>query len=165
MSVDENIVRAADIVAAYVCNNPLPANELALMIENVHAQIVAINGGPNLLGAIRTMKSPAVPIERAHAHDHVACFECGLKFKTLKRHLATCHGLTPTAYRARWGLPWNYPLAAEGYVQMRRDLAKGEGLGLVIRKGNSKAAAARRAEKSPGTSSSDPTKGALINAV
>jgi methylphosphotriester-DNA--protein-cysteine methyltransferase len=43
------------------------------------------------------------------AEDHVVCLECGRKSRRLRRHLAAAHGLTPHAYRQRWGLRHNYP--------------------------------------------------------
>ena len=61
--------------------------------------------------------------------DHIVCLEDGRKMKMLKRHLMTDHGLTPDEYRARWGLPADYPMVAADYADKRRDLAKKIGLG------------------------------------
>jgi hypothetical protein len=36
--------------------------------------------------------------------------------KMLRRHLRRVHGLTPEQYRARWGLPHDYPMVAPGYA-------------------------------------------------
>jgi predicted transcriptional regulator len=41
--------------------------------------------------------TPAVPIRRSAANDHIVCLEEGKKLKMLKRHLQTDHGLTPEA--------------------------------------------------------------------
>ena len=49
--------------------------------------------------------------------------------KVLRRHLANDHGLTPESYRARWGLPADYPLVAPDYADTRSRLAKEAGLG------------------------------------
>jgi predicted transcriptional regulator len=49
--------------------------------------------------------------------------------KMLKRHLMTDHRLTPDEYRARWGLPADYPMVAPDYAEKRRELAKKIGLG------------------------------------
>ena len=51
------------------------------------------------------------------------------KFKSLKRHLRTQYGLTPEAYREKWGLPADYPMVAPNYAQKRSDFAKKIGLG------------------------------------
>ena len=61
--------------------------------------------------------------------DHIVCLEDGKKMKMLKRHLMTEHGMTPDEYRARWGLPSDYPMVAPDYAEKRRDLAKKIGLG------------------------------------
>jgi predicted transcriptional regulator len=37
--------------------------------------------------------------------------------------------MTPEDYRARWGLPADYPMVAPNYAEKRRDLAKKIGLG------------------------------------
>jgi predicted transcriptional regulator len=47
----------------------------------------------------------------------------------LKRHLLTDHELAPQAYRAKWGLKPDYPMAAPSYSAERRTLAKQTGLG------------------------------------
>jgi predicted transcriptional regulator len=49
--------------------------------------------------------------------------------KMLKRHLITVHGLTPEAYREKWGLPPDYPMVAPTYARLRSSLAKQSGLG------------------------------------
>jgi transcriptional regulator GlxA family with amidase domain len=52
--------------------------------------------------------------------DHVVCLECGRKSRRLRRHLAAAHGLTPDAYRQRWGLQRNYPLVC---AELSRQIA------------------------------------------
>ena len=47
----------------------------------------------------------------------------------LKRHLNTAYDLTPDAYRAKWGLPSDYPMVAPNYAKARSDLALKLGLG------------------------------------
>ena len=49
--------------------------------------------------------------------------------KLLKRHLATRYDLTPAAYRQRWGLAKDYPMAAPAYAAQRSAMAKSQGLG------------------------------------
>ena len=46
----------------------------------------------------------------------------------MKRHL-TSHGLTPQQYRAKWGLPADYPMTAPNYSATRSAMAKDIGLG------------------------------------
>ena len=47
----------------------------------------------------------------------------------LKRHLHTAFGPTPEQYRAKWGLPTDYPMVAPSYAAKRSTLAKAIGLG------------------------------------
>ena len=47
----------------------------------------------------------------------------------LKRHLQTSYGMTPNDYRAKWGLPHDYPMVAPNYASTRSSLAKQIGLG------------------------------------
>jgi predicted transcriptional regulator len=51
----------------------------------------------------------------------------------LKRHLKSKYDLTPEEYRARWGLPADYPMVAPGYSEKRSKLAKKMGLGRASR--------------------------------
>ncbi|WP_292587215.1 MucR family transcriptional regulator, partial [Mesorhizobium sp.] len=71
---------------------------------------------------------PAVNPKRSVFPDHIVCLEDGKKFKSLKRHLATDHGLTPDEYRAKWGLAPDYPMVAPSYSATRSALAKSSGL-------------------------------------
>ena len=115
-----------DIVAAYVSNNPIPANELPSLIASVNASLLGLVHKP----AVR--ESPLVPAvnpKRSIHDDHIVCLEDGKKFKSLKRHIATYHGLAPDEYRAKWSLPADYPMVAPGYAATRSALAKEMGLG------------------------------------
>ena len=47
----------------------------------------------------------------------------------LKRHLQTSYGMSPDAYRTKWGLPRDYPMVAPNYAATRSGLAKQIGLG------------------------------------
>jgi predicted transcriptional regulator len=46
----------------------------------------------------------------------------------LRRHL-TIRGLTPEAYREKWGLPRDYPMTSASYSEQRSKLALALGLG------------------------------------
>src|SRR3546814_1535128 len=60
------------------------------------------------------------------------------KLKMLRRHLMTHYGMTPDDYRAKWGLPADYPMVAPEYAEKRRALAKQIGLGTKGRGGGRK---------------------------
>lgn len=61
--------------------------------------------------------------------EFLICLEYGKKFKSLKRHLRTAYDMLPEDYRARWGLPHDYPMVAPAYAEARSTLAKKMGLG------------------------------------
>ena len=69
--------------------------------------------------AVTAELTPAVPIRRSLTDDHIVCLEDGKKLKMLKRHLMSDHGLTPEAYRAKWGLRPDYPMVAPNYSAQR----------------------------------------------
>lgn len=116
---------AASIVRAHLLQNPVAAAELPMLIESVHAAL-------DRLGRATSEPEspvPAVPVKRSIRPDHLVCLEDGIKLKTLKRHLAVHHGMTPAEYRAKWGLPADYPMTAVDYSKARSGLARAAGLG------------------------------------
>ena len=72
---------------------------------------------------------PAVPVRRSIRDNHLVCLVCGKQLKTLRRHLEVAHQLTPDAYRERFGLKPDYPMAAPGYSRQRSEMARRVGLG------------------------------------
>ncbi|MDM8347039.1 MucR family transcriptional regulator [Pseudochrobactrum sp. sp1633] len=117
-----------DLVSAYVSNNPVPLADLPSLIEQVHQAL------SNLETGVKTSPPeekpvPAVPIKKSITPDYLICLENGKKFKSLKRHLSSQHGMTPDEYRAKWNLPADYPMVAPGYAAARSQLAKEMGLG------------------------------------
>lgn len=117
---------ASEIVAAYVSNNPLAVDELPEMIRTVHGVLAGLSGEPN---ATQPQQGPAVAIADSVTNDHLICLEDGKKLKMLKRYLRSRYGLSPEEYRAKWGLPADYPMVAPNYAAQRSQLAKKIGLG------------------------------------
>jgi predicted transcriptional regulator len=120
---------AAEIVSAFVSNNPVPAAQLPALIGAVHDALTKSVSGTATQQAPEEPKEPAVPIKRSVQPDYVICLEDGKRFKSLKRHLRTVYDLTPDQYRAKWGLPADYPMVAPNYAAARSELAKSMGLG------------------------------------
>ena len=119
------ITLTAEIVSAYVTKNRLPQAGLPDLIASISNSIRKL-GEP--AAAPEAAQAPAVnPKKSVHA-DHIVCLEDGKKFKSMKRHL-TSHGLTPQQYRAKWGLPADYPMTAPNYSATRSAMAKNIGLG------------------------------------
>lgn len=119
----------ADVVAAYVSNNPVPASELANLIADVHAALGRVDAGNAPEAAVVEKQKPAVNPKRSVQDDYIICLEDGKKFKSLKRHLMTHFGLTPEQYREKWNLDSSYPMVAPKYAAARSLLAKQMGLG------------------------------------
>jgi predicted transcriptional regulator len=118
----------ADVISAYVSNNPVPVSELPSLIAQVHQALagVALAGGTSPKGE---PQKPAVNPKRSVHDEYIICLEDGKKFKSLKRHLTTHYGLSPDEYRAKWDLPGDYPMVAPAYAAARSALAKKMGLG------------------------------------
>ncbi len=125
----------ADIVSAHVGNNAVAIGDLPLLIRNVHDALVGLAIPPAEPVAELV---PAVSIRQSVKPDYIVCLEDGKKVKMLKRHLMTAYNLTPDEYRAKWGLPADYPMVAPNYTATRSQLAKDMGLG---RKAGTKVAA------------------------
>jgi predicted transcriptional regulator len=122
---------AADVVSAYVSNNPVPTSELPSLIAAVHASLQFVAEGPKEQPKVPLVL--AVSIKKSVQPDYIVCLEDGKKFQSLKRHLRK-FDMTPDQYREKWGLPRDYPMVAPNYASRRSELAKAIGLGQV-RKG------------------------------
>jgi predicted transcriptional regulator len=105
----------------------------------MHAALAAL-GGVDASAAAAVEKMGPAQIRKSITHEALISFEDGKPYKTLKRHL-TGLGLTPETYRAKWGLPGDYPLVAASYSERRSALARSIGLGYRRRDAAPKAAA------------------------
>ncbi len=127
---DSQIKMAADIVSAYVSKNSIPPSDLPTLINSVHKALEAVSTGKRI-GEVEPAPElkPAVPIRKSVTDEFLICLEDGKRFKSLRRHLSTTYGLTPEAYREKWGLAKDYPMVAPSYAAVRSNLAKAAGLG------------------------------------
>ena len=116
----------AQIVAAHLGNNQMDASAIPSLIQSVYRTVSTV-GDPEPEAVIAPQ--PAVPVKKSVFPDFIVCLEDGKKLKMLKRHLQTSYGLTPAAYRTKWGLPRDYPMVAPNYASTRSALAKQIGLG------------------------------------
>lgn len=119
----------AELVAAYVSNNSVPAGDLPTLIADVHSALGRVNGGSEAVVAVQEKPKPAINPKKSVADDYIVCLEDGKKFKSLKRHLMTHYSLTPEQYREKWDLDPSYPMVAPNYAAARSRLAKNMGLG------------------------------------
>ena len=122
----------ADIVSAHVSNNSVSTTDLPSLIQNVYQSLASLGGAP---APVEEKQQPAVSVRASIKPEYIVCLEDGKKLKMLKRHLMTHYGMTPDDYRAKWGLPADYPMVAPAYAEQRRALAKQIGLGTKGRGG------------------------------
>lgn len=155
----------AEIVSAHASMSEMTSDDLIREINLVYATLEAIAQGGKAVSVEEPGReprkragkakepaamaeaepaappAPAMTIEEAFQPDQVACMICGKRgMVTLKRHLASAHGLKPGQYRKQFKIPREQPLAAVEYVAKRRQAALDRGLG-------AKLAAARAARK------------------
>ena len=117
-----------EIVSAYVSKNTIPASEIPALISSVYQSLTTLGSSPAAVVAPEELR-PAVPVKKSVTPDYIVCLEDGKKLKTLKRHLNSAYGLTPDEYRAKWGLPSDYPMVAPNYAKSRSEMAVKIGLG------------------------------------
>jgi predicted transcriptional regulator len=132
---------ATDIVIAYVGQRSVEPNELADLVRQVRAALgdetlapAAATAADPDTQAVRAKPvaaplSPAVPIEESITEDYLVSLEDGQRYRSLRRHLMAKYGITPEQYRAKWGLPADYPMVAPSYARDRSEVAKRIGLG------------------------------------
>lgn len=111
----------ARVVASFVSSQSLPASEVPELIKLTYQAFADL--GRADAERIPT-RAPAVPIDQSVADDFIVCLEDGRRLKTLKRYIRHQYGLTPQQYRARWGLPPDYPMVAPSYARLRSSLAR-----------------------------------------
>ena len=128
----------AEIAASYVANNTVSGSDLPALINGIHAALKGV-GQPSV-AAVEERPTPAVSIRKSLGEDFLICLEDGRKFKSLKRHLRTKYNMSPEDYRAKWGLPKDYPMVAPSYAAARSALAKEMGLGQGGRKAKAETA-------------------------
>jgi predicted transcriptional regulator len=128
VATSDPIELAAEIVSAFVSNNSIPMGELLALIEAVHGAVKGLASGGKPTPIADEPATPAVSIRKSITPDYLICLDDGKHFKSLRRHLSAL-GMTPEQYRAKWSLPFDYPMVAANYAAQRSELAKKFGLG------------------------------------
>jgi predicted transcriptional regulator len=127
ISQNELLSLTTEIVASHVSNNTVGLADLPTLIKAVYTSLAG--QGAEEPKEQQEKPVPAVAIKKSVMPDYIVCLEDGKKLKMLKRHLSTAYGMTPEEYRAKWGLPHDYPMVAPNYSLTRKHLAKKIGLG------------------------------------
>ncbi|MBB3695270.1 MucR family transcriptional regulator [Sphingomonas sp. BK580] len=90
---------------------------------------------------------PAVSVRKSLSDpNRIVSMIDGKSYASLRRHL-NAHGLTPEAYRSRYGLKPDYPMVAPGYSAARSEKAKSIGLGRKLPNDQATAAPAPSAKR------------------
>lgn len=111
-------------------------SEFALAVANLAAAAMAANPGLSMAAAVasarETLRGASVSPQQIAASvqpDKIQCLNDGSWHVMLRRYIRRKFNLTPDAYRAKWGLPGNYPMVAPNYSARRSKIAKKSGLG------------------------------------
>ena len=119
----------ANIVAAFVSNNPTTSEELPNLIHRIHQSLNNLGNSHGYKSMPMGDLKPAVPVEDSVHPDYLICLEDGKRLKVLKRHLKTAFNMSLDTYKERWGLSADYPTVAPNYSIRRSSIAKNTGLG------------------------------------
>lgn len=128
---------ATELTIAWLSNpnNRVGADDVPAFLRAMHATVSELAGGASgtansdEFDTAQAEFTPAVSVRKSLASkDHIISLIDGKPYKTLRRHLST-HGLTPEQYRERYNLKADYPMVAESYSLVRREMAKKIGLG------------------------------------
>lgn len=129
MPIDAKDLQAftAKVVSSYVGNNVVSVADIPALIQAVQGAFQRL--GDDSTPVARDEPVPAAPIKKSVTPEFIICLEDGKKLKMLKRHLKTVYNLSPDEYRAKWGLPADYPMVAPNYAKARSEMATRLGLG------------------------------------
>jgi len=134
MSQDDERLRelVAEVAAAYFSNSHTSPSDIATVMAQITASLQAVGSAQVEPEVIEDLPAAAqltsAQIRKSVRPEGLVSFEDGKPYKTLRRHLAA-RGLTPDAYRAKWGLPDDYPMVSPNYSAARSEMAKTLGFG------------------------------------
>ncbi len=97
--------------------------------DNRTDAVAAVRAARDALAGGGRMAVSADKIAASVRSDKIQCLEDGTWHTMLRRYIARKYNMTPGQYRAKWGLPDDYPLVAPEYAARRAAIAKNTGLG------------------------------------
>jgi predicted transcriptional regulator len=122
MMEDDLLRLTAQIVSALAGANDVEADQLPILIQSVYQTLAMV--GQTVISGLLRVTQPAVSTKASLFSDRIVCLDCGQDFQILRRHIAAEHGLTPEQYRAKWGLPHDYPMVSAKYAAQQSRFAK-----------------------------------------
>lgn len=129
MSKKDIAAATVRVIVAFVRNNAVAADQIPELIGSVRRTLGDLERPAPIQKPLRATPKQ---VSNSIGADFITSFENGRKYRSMKRHLKAL-GLSPEAYRAKWGLPVDYPMVAPSYAARRSILAKRVGLGRVGR--------------------------------
>ncbi|HWU14829.1 MAG TPA: MucR family transcriptional regulator [Caulobacter sp.] len=117
---------AARVLCAYLRRNLVPPDDLPGLTARTYAALEAVLAPLPRAEPIRRPSPEA--IAASVTPDAIVSFENGRRYRSLRRHLKQ-QGLTEAQYRAKWGLPDDYPLVARSFSDLRSQAARRGRLG------------------------------------
>lgn len=162
-----------EIVSAHASNTTMTTEQLVQELQTVHTALKNLESGQAVEAttsqAAEEPKSPSLTIKQAFKKDEVICMVCGKGgFKTLKKHLATAHELTPGQYRKQFGIKSSQKLAAKSFSESRRKAAEERGMTDILAKARETRMANLKANKpavAKPSKSAKPSKGSAKGAA
>lgn len=125
----------SDVAAAYFANSSVSPADVPHVLAQITASLSAIGAAPadgQAQPALAARSRPtAAQIRDSIRPDALISFEDGRPYKTLRRHLNRL-GMTPGQYRAKWGLPADYPLVAPNLSALRSTMARQKQFGVAV---------------------------------
>jgi len=120
-------------------NAKKPPSDMTAAIAQLAAAAVASTPGLSIDEAVRqateslrraaAVQLSAKQVADSVRQDAIQCFEDGTWHIMLRRYIKRKFNLSPEQYRAKWGLPDDYPLVAPRHAAARSKIAKKTGLG------------------------------------
>ena len=119
---------AAELVAAFVSNNPLPRGKLPTLIQAIHDTLARLSAGVENSTPKEEPKEPAVSIRKSVTPEYLICLEDGKRMKPATNRLAAVPPASqserrrtgscsrPESLRARFPLP-RRPRRKRGWKQ------------------------------------------------
>jgi predicted transcriptional regulator len=117
------------VLCAYLSRNPISPDDLPALSARTYAALEAVFAGSEPT-ATRTETPTPEEVAASVTSDAIISFENGRRYRSLRRHLNQL-GLTDDQYRAKWGLPADYPLVAQSFSDLRSSAARAQRFGGV----------------------------------
>lgn len=143
----------AEIVSSHASSTTMSTEQLVQELQTVHGALKNLEQGMNAVelneAVAGDIKDNTISIRQAFKKDEVVCMVCQKGgFKTLKKHLATAHQLTPGQYRKQFGIKSSQKLAAKSFSDARRKAAEERGMTDILAKAREKRMANLKSSKS-----------------